>query len=142
MRLDARLARSNMEASAERLRAEPGTRPEQIDLLTAMLANSHRFVRAIMALEVVPVGAEPVRQEFRDFARDVEKTLELLAAALRGEKAVIRDLPDLREDHHRLVRSENSAMFRYALVNEETDRMTNSLNTLREQIRQWENLPA
>ncbi len=142
VRLEARLARSNMEASAERLRAEPGTRPEQIDLLTAMLANSHRFVRAIMALEVVPVGAEPVRQEFRDFARDVEKTLELLAAALRGEKAVIRDMPDLREDHHRLVRSENSEMLRYALVNEETDRMTNSLNTLREQIRQWENLPA
>jgi uncharacterized membrane protein YccC len=131
-----------MEASADRLRAEPGTRPEQIDLLTAMLANSYRFVRAIMALEAVPVGAEPVREEFRDFERDVEETLELLASALRGEKVVVRDLPDLREDHHRLVRSANSEMIRYALVNEETDRMTNSLNTLREQVLQWERLQS
>ena len=97
-----------MEASAERLRAEPGTRPEQVDLLTAMLANSYRFVRAVMALEAVPVGAEPVHEEFRDFADNVDKTLELLAAALRGEKLVVRDLPDLREDHHRLTSSADS----------------------------------
>lgn len=142
VRLAARLARSNMEASADRLRAEPGTRLEQIDLLTAMLANSYRFVRAVMALEAVPVGAEPVREEFRDFARDVESTIELLAAALRGEKLVVRDLPDLREDHLRLVRSANSEMSRYALVNEETDRMTNSSNTLREQVLQWERLQS
>ena len=129
-----------MEASAERLRVEPGMRYEQIALLTAMLANSHRFVRAVMALETVPVGSAPVRQEFPDFARDVEKTLELLTAALRGEKLPVRDLPDLREDHHRLVHAAHSEMARYALVNEETDRMTNSLNTLREQVLQWERL--
>jgi len=33
-------------------------------------------------------------------------------------------------------------MIRYALVNEETDRMTNSLNTLREQVLQWERLQS
>jgi uncharacterized membrane protein YccC len=140
VRLAARLARSNMEASADRLRAEPGAHPEQISLLTAMLVNSHRFVRATMALEVVPVGAEPVHEEFLIFARDVEKTLEQLATALRGVKVVARHLPDLREDHHRLVDSADSEMIRYALVNEETDRMTNSLNTLREQVLQWERL--
>jgi uncharacterized membrane protein YccC len=137
VRLAGRLARSNMEASADRLRAEPGTRREKIELLTATLANCHRFVRAIMALEVVPVGVEPAREEFRDFARDVEVTLEELAAALRGEKVLSRNLPDLREDHHRLLRSEAS---RFALVIEETDRMTNSLNTLCEQVRQWQRL--
>ncbi len=137
VRLGARLARSNMEASVDRLRAEPGTRREKIELLTAMLANSYRFVRAIMALEAVPIGAEPLREEFRDFARDVERTLEQLEAALQGEKLVVRDLPDLREDHYRLVHSASS---RFALVNDETDRMTNSLNTLREQVLQWERL--
>ncbi len=136
----ARLARSNMEASAERLRAEPGTHLEQIRLLTAMLANSHRFVRATMALEVVPVGTAPVHEEFRVFTHDVEKTLDQLAAALRGEKIVVRHLPDLREDHHRLVDSADSETIRYALVYEETDRMTNSLNTLRQQVLQWERL--
>ena len=139
-RLAARLARSNMEASAERLRAEPGTAPEQIDLLTAMLANSYRFVRAVMALEAVPVGVEPVPQEFRDFASAVDKTLARLAAALREEELAVQDLPDLREDHHRLLSAAHSEMTRYALVSEETDRMTNSLNTLREQVAQWERL--
>jgi hypothetical protein len=129
-----------MEASAERLRAEPGTSAAKVQLLTAILANCHRFVRAIMALEVIPIGAAPVRQEFLDFARDVEKTLDALAAVLRGEKISLRNLPDLREDHHRLLRSANSAIARYALINEETDRMTNSLNTLREQVMQWERL--
>jgi len=140
LRTAARLARSNMEASAERLRAEPATRPEQIRLLTAMLANSHRFVRATMALEVVPVGTAPFREEFRLFARDVEKTLYLLAAALRGQEFVARGLPDLREDHHRLVHSADSELVRYSLVNEETDRMTNSLNTLRDQVLQWKRM--
>jgi uncharacterized membrane protein YccC len=140
VRLAARLARSNMEASAERLRAEPATRPEQTRLLTAMLANSHRFVRATMALEVVPIGTAPVHEELRLFARDVAKTLDLLAAALRGEEFAARHLPDLREDHHRLVQTADSEMVRYSLVIEETDRMTNSLNTLREQVLQWERM--
>jgi uncharacterized membrane protein YccC len=139
-RLAARLARSNMNASAERLRGEPGTRPQQIDLLTAIRANVHRFVRATMALEAVPVGAEPVREEFRDFTRDVEETLERLAMALRGEKLDVRKMADLREDHHRLMHATSYEMNRFGLVNEETDRMTNSLNTLRLQVLRWERL--
>jgi uncharacterized membrane protein YccC len=142
LRMMARVARTNMDASADRLRAEPGTLPEKMQLLTAMLANCHRFVRAVMALEVVPIGSEPARREFVEFARDVEKTVEVLCAALRGEKISFRNLPDLREDHHRLVGAASSEIVRYALVNEETDRITNSLNTLREQIVQWNRFPA
>jgi uncharacterized membrane protein YccC len=140
-RLNARLARSNMEASADRLRAEPGTAPEKTFLLTAMLANSHRFVRAVMALEAVPAGPDPVRQEFIDFGRDVQRVMEQISASLRGRKACLRNLPDLREDHHRLLNTGNSATARYALVNEETDRITNSLNTLVEQALKFERLP-
>jgi uncharacterized membrane protein YccC len=142
LRMAARVARTNMDASADRLRAEPGTLPEKMQLLTAMLANCHRFVRAIMALEVVPIGAEPARRELVDFARDVEKTVQVLCAALRAEKTSFRTLPDLREDHHRLVSAASSDIVRYALVNEETDRITNSLNTLREQIVHWNHFPA
>ena len=142
LRMAARVARTNMDASADRLRAEPGTLPEKMQLLTAMLANCHRFVRAIMALEVVPIGAEPARREFVDFAGDVEKTVQALSAALRGGKTSFRTLPDLREDYHRLVGAASSEIVRYALVNEEADRITNSLNTLREQIVQWNRFPA
>lgn len=79
----------------------------------------------------------PPRDAFRTFSYDVERTLYFLAASLRGSEIHPGDLPDLREDHHALLRSGDSRAERYALVNIETDRATNSLNTLREQIVSW-----
>ncbi len=136
-RVAARLARSNMEASFQRLRAEPATRSEVISLVAAVMANFHRFVRAIMALEVVSPEQAPARPEFRVFAADVDSMLDALIRALRGDPSSLRDLPDLREDHHGLVSSAASDTSRYEFVNEEKDRMTNSLNTLAEQVAHW-----
>jgi uncharacterized membrane protein YccC len=136
-RVAARLARSNMEASFERLRAEPGMSAEEIPLVAGILANCHRFARAIMALEVVSVDSAPARQEFRTFASDLDKTLDALVQALRGNASVLENLPDLREDHHRLLNSAGTDVSRYGLVNQETDRMVNTLNTLAEQVGQW-----
>ena len=138
LRMGARLARSNMEASFERLRAEPGTSQEEISLVAAILANSHRFVRSIMALEVVTPESAPTRPEFRAFTVDVDKTLDALIRVLHGEQGNLGKLPDLREDHHLLVNSAESDVSRHGLINEETDRMTNSLNTLAEQIALWQ----
>ena len=111
-----------------------------ISLVAALLANSHRFVRAVMALEVVSPESAPPRPEFRIFTTDVDRILDALIRALRGAASSLRALPDLREDHHRLAGSSASHLSRYALVNEETDRMTNSLNTLAEQVAHWMNL--
>lgn len=132
-----RLARSNLEASADRLSAEPY--PSQINALNDMLASSHRLVHSLMALEAGLYESKfvPPRDAFRTFSHDVERTLYFLAASLRGSPIHPGDLPDLREDHHALVRSGDSNTERYALVNIETDRVTNSLNTLREQITAW-----
>ncbi len=139
VRLAARRARSNMEASFDRLRAEPGTTPQTVAALSGMLASSHRLIHAIMALEAVLHSSRPApaRQAFQRFANDVEITLHSLTAALRGSPLAAGDLPDLREDHHTLAHSGDAATERYALVNVETDRVTNSLNTLSEQIRRW-----
>jgi uncharacterized membrane protein YccC len=138
-RLAARRARSNLEASFDRLRAEPGTTPQSVAALSGMLASSHRLIHAIMALEAVLHSSRPApaRGAFQRFANDVEITLHSLTAALRGSPLAAGDLPDLREDHHALAHSGDAAMERYALVNVETDRVTNSLNTLSEQIRRW-----
>ena len=132
-----RLARSNLEASVGRLSAEPY--PSQLAALNDMLASSHRLVHALMALEAGLYQSKfvPPRDAFRTFSHDVEKTLYFLAASLRGTEIHPGDLPDLREDHHALLRSGDSRAERYALVNIETDRITNSLNTLREQIVSW-----
>ena len=133
----ARLARSNLEASVDRLSAEPY--PTKLAALNDMLASSHRLVHALMALEAGLYQSKFVtpREAFRTFSHDVERTLYFLAASLRGSAIHPGDLPDLREDHNALLRSGDAQVERYALVNIETDRVTNSLNTLREQIVAW-----
>lgn len=135
-RLAARLARSNVEASIERLLAEPRTPARIVNTLSGALASSHRLVHAIMALEAGLASSRPalVRPAIRKFADDVELTLYYLSAALRGSPLVPADLPNLREDHHALVHSGGSPSERHALVNVETDRITNSLNTLSEEL--------
>jgi uncharacterized membrane protein YccC len=135
----ARTARSNLEASLDRLGAEPGVTPGQMSRWNAMLASSHRFAHAMMALEAGrPQTKEaPPRPEFRKFRDDVKKTLELLARVLQGERIAEKEFPDLREDHNQMVAAGDPQNARYALVNVEADRMTNSLNTLREEAMEW-----
>jgi hypothetical protein len=135
-RIQGRLARSNLEASIDRLMAEPKTKPAAASLLSGILASSHRLVHAMMALEAGLARSHPVpaRPAFRVFANHVELTLYSLAAALAGSPLQRRELPDLREDHHALVHSGDALTERYALVNVETDRITNSLNTLSEEV--------
>lgn len=138
-RLNARRARSNLEASLSRLRSEPGASAGRVTALHSILANSHRLVHAFMSLEAGLIRSRPVpaRLAFRPFAADVDLTLARLAAVLRGTTAGLDELPDLREDHHALVSSGDSSVERYALVNVETDRITNSVNTLAREILEW-----
>ncbi|HWY70505.1 MAG TPA: FUSC family protein [Terriglobales bacterium] len=135
-RIEARRARSQLEASIDRLRMEPVANEDDIRVLNAMLASSHRFINATMALEGAHEKALwPQSEAAERFAQDVEKTLELLSAALRGAQVSPRQFPDLREDHHALVSSLGTE--HHTLLVDETDRITNSLNTLREQILAW-----
>jgi uncharacterized membrane protein YccC len=142
LRLASRLARTNAVASVDRVQAEPGTRADEVALLIGMLASSHRFIYAVLSVEagILPSARPAIRDEFRVFASDVHQTLEFLAAELRGSHPPTQKWPDLREDHRRLTQNPLSSGERYALVNVEADRMTNSLNTLREQIERWRRL--
>jgi uncharacterized membrane protein YccC len=140
-----RMARSNLETSLERLAAEPGITQEQLGQVNAMLASSHRFAHAMMALEAgIPTNLSqtqaPPRPEFRKFADAVDTTLKLLTAKIRGQKVAERDFPDLRGKYLQLASSGDARLERYALTNVEADRMTNSLNTLREQVFAWRQL--
>jgi hypothetical protein len=104
--------------------------------LNALLASSHRLIHAVMSLDAgwMHTPAVPARPASLAFAADVEKTLSLLSAALRGTPVRQADFPDLREDHNQLLQAGDPRAERYALVNVEADRITNSLNTLREQV--------
>ena len=134
-----RTARSNLETSVERLSAEPGITADQISQVNAMLASSNRFAHAMMALEAgIPrTPNQAPRGEFREFAAAADRTLELLQAKILGHRVAERDFPDLRESYSRLASSGDPQLARYALTNVEADRMTNSLNTLREQVFAW-----
>jgi uncharacterized membrane protein YccC len=134
-----RLARTTLEASVARLRMEPGETPDRLTRLQAILANSHRFIHAVMALEAGLFRSQPVppRPAFGTFANNVDATLYFLAAYLRGVPVHAGDLPDLREDHRALLQSGASHAERYDLVNVESNRVTNSLNTLSVELVQW-----
>lgn len=138
-RVTARLARSDAEASVDRVSTEPGVSRQRVEVLNRMLASSHRFVHAVMAVEAALAITPPVqpRKGFQRFRWDVELTLHSLSAALRGSPLSAGELPDLRQDHRALIQSGNGNGERYALVNVETDRLTNSLNTLTEQVLRW-----
>jgi uncharacterized membrane protein YccC len=138
-RMAARLARSNVEASLDRMTAEPLVPAEWLDTSNAMLASSHGFINAVMALEgAMPgPGYEPAPDALRKFAADVEVTMHSLAAALRGSTVRASSLPDLRQDYQQLMQAGDPKSGRFALVSMETDRLTNRLNTLSEQILKW-----
>jgi uncharacterized membrane protein YccC len=133
-----RRARSNAEASVDRVASEPGVTPERAGLLTAILASSHGFAHAAMAIEsaLYQTAPAPPRPVVLEFARQVDPTLTALAGALRGDGLPQR-LPDLRAAHNAILKSPESLNERYALINTETDRIVTSLNTLREQIEKW-----
>ena len=137
-RLAARLARSKLDASLARLRAEPGMDAGYLVRLDAIVANALRFIHATMALEAGLYRSRPAqaRAPFRPFMEHVDLTLHYLAAVLRGSKAAADHLPDLRQDQRALeavVTNEE----RHAMVNLETDRITNSVNTLAKEVLDW-----
>jgi len=137
LRLAGRRARSNAEASILRLASEPGTTGKALRFWSGQVANFHRLANALMALEahLTTAGIAPPHPAFTRFAAGVEVVLYSISAALRGSPLPIGELPDLREDHNRLVRSEDSGQ--YALVNVETDRIVNTLNTIAEDVVRW-----
>src|SRR5665811_2248533 len=51
VRLDGRRARSNAQASVDRISSEPGVTTKQASSLNTILVHSHTFVHAVMAME-------------------------------------------------------------------------------------------
>jgi uncharacterized membrane protein YccC len=134
-----RRKRSSVEASVDRVTSEPGTLDAKRASLAGMLASSHALVNAMMGLEAgaIETDVHTSSEALETFGNDVEFTLYYLAAALRGSPSASRNLPALREDHRRLVegRRNFSEQDEYVLI--ETDRLTVSLNTLREQVMRY-----
>lgn len=134
-RLKWRAARSDAEASVDRVSAEPNVSGTQVRRLNSILASSHVVIYSITALEsgfrrIHPLCGPP---SFQTFANNVEFTLYYLSSVLRNPGARVFNWPALRKDYNRLAEvgelGEESQF-----IAEEADRLTNALNTLRERI--------
>jgi uncharacterized membrane protein YccC len=129
VRQAARVARTNAIASADRLGAEPATSPRLVQIIAAMLASSHNFIYAAMTLESADPEAFRVAH-FDEFMDHVDLVLYFVAAALRGQNPDQHHVYDLREQYRALA----AGLAEGSLLQVEADRMTNALNTLRDQV--------
>ncbi len=142
-RAAARRARTNAQASLERLRGEPRRRRSAHELrqAEAVLANASRLVRASVALEaLLRDGARlPQRDELMAFAARVDETLIAIAAALREDHTL--ELPSVRPQERRLAEalapaggSGNDAVA--IAMADACDRIADSVDTLAHLVRQ------
>jgi len=135
-----RLSRTNLEASVDRLAAEPATTRAERDRWQAILASSHIFANSMIMLHAQqlaqPDSLRPLgkNQAFQDFVEAVQVTLRNLAAASGATNTARLTFPDLRAAHYQLVHSGEPVAGLHTLISVETDKMVNSLNTLREQV--------
>ena len=86
VRLRGRRARSNAQASVERMAGEPGITERQAAALNAILVHSHSFVHAMMAMEshLYRARREPAPAWMPAFAASADSALDALIARVRS----------------------------------------------------------
>ena len=140
-RAAARRARTNAQASLERLRAEPRRISSSANLRQAesLLANASRLIRATVMLEVLlrDGGQLPGGEELRAFAGQADRTLAGAVDALREDRTA--ELPLLRPIERRV----NAALAPLVdqgdplatAVDDACDRIADSVDTLTHLLR-------
>lgn len=132
-RTAARTARSNAQASLERMRAEPATPPYLLDLAIALFANGNRLARSAMSLEALVADHDslPEQAEVSGFVDHVAAAVHGLASALREQRAPA-PLPDLRSQQRELAALLAMAEDRHLadLLARVSDRLVDGVNTL------------
>jgi len=137
IRAQARSARTNSEASLDRLRGEPLRNARLVDLAEGTFANANRFMRAAMALEAARQG--PVQLPARDlattFAERVGADLASIAACLRSGETLHRDAglraqqQQLAQSIERAARTDDEQALAAAWI-DASDRIVDSIGTL------------
>lgn len=135
-RTASRSARTNAQASLDRLRGEPKHDAKLVALAESVFANANRFVRASMALEAVLQDSRerPARDEVLAFARRIGAALGAIADGLRHDHPV--QIEGLRACERELAKTlaavpAGSEAHAVALaIADACDRVTDSVNTL------------
>lgn len=132
-RTAARTARTNAQASIDRMRTEPATPPELLALARALFANGNRLARTAMTLEATldDLAALPTQTGIGHFIEQAALAVQTIAAALR-EQRTIGALPDLRAMQRTLV-TQNADAGSHAtaeLLARVSDRLVDNIDTL------------
>ncbi len=137
-RLQARLARSNAEASVDRWMAEPAAQGLSPDLARGILAAVRPYVQAVLTLHLHLPPAGPPRPEVGALANQVRRATAAVAAVLRRGSST-QPLPPLRTVQLNLAAQlgaspthrDGAALDDQTVVLvSETDAMVNAVDTL------------
>ena len=135
VRASSRRARSNAQASLDRLRGEP-RRKNLVATADGIFANANRFLRAAMALESVRQSVKPFadRSAIENFAASADQSMGMLAAALRdGAKPSsgigLRAAQSRLRDALRAPDADNDPVLVAAWI-DASDRIADSIDTL------------
>jgi uncharacterized membrane protein YccC len=132
-RTAARTARTNAQASIDRMRTEPATPPELLSLARALFANGNRLARTAMTLEATleDLASLPDQAAVSRFVERAADALQGLAHALREQQAPDA-LPDLRTLQRALVVAarEGGDATAAELLARISDRLVDNVDTL------------
>ncbi|KAA0070234.1 FUSC family protein [Rhodanobacter sp. T12-5] len=103
-RTAARTARTNAQASIDRMRTEPATPPELLALARALFANGNRLARTAMTLEATldDIATLPAQDQISRFVRHAADALQTIAGDLRAQRTATAS-PDLRARQRELI---------------------------------------
>ncbi|HET7663197.1 MAG TPA: FUSC family protein [Rhodanobacteraceae bacterium] len=136
-RASARVARSNAQASLDRLRAEPATTAALMELANSLFANGNRLIRTAMTLEAMgdAKGQLPCQAQIRPFLDTAVQSLRDIATALRDQTG-LPALPPLRNMQRQLAGQLSAADAETAAaLLHVSDRLTDNIDTLEHMLR-------
>jgi uncharacterized membrane protein YccC len=133
----ARSARTNAQASLDRLRGEPRRDARLVALAEGVFANANRFIRAAMALEAARQGPVqlPARATATGFVARVDTDVQKIVASLRSGETLNRDA-GLRNEQRALTKAIEDAAASdderalAAAWTEASDRIVDAIGTL------------
>jgi uncharacterized membrane protein YccC len=132
-RTAARTARTNAQASLDRMRSEPATPAHLLELANALFANGNRLARTAMTLEALrdDQAQLPEQTEINGFVEQAGASLREIAAALRDQRNIV-PASDLRALQRALSTSLQTTADRQtgASIDRICDRLVDNVNTL------------
>lgn len=133
VRMATRTARTNAQASLDRMRAEPGTPPLLMELAETLYANGNRLARTAMSLEsLIDVAEVPVAwAHVGPFIHEAAVALRAQGEALTRTEAIAMP-PRLREHQRILVEALSRKKDRELAeaIGRLTDRLTDNVDTI------------